>query len=239
MLGQRQLWAEAVVFTAAFFTWTRLPGSPFDDFWPPSFGALSWGSALHDERATPPTTPPTTAPRRPQTIRPDRIVCWSSDEMPMLLPCDHPVCRDCLVELRGHEQPYCPLCRRLVLFRINDSYQAAVHETVPSIYAADSAANLVLIILLLWQQLYWNLFLCVGNLALHHLVFPRIMQLNAAAYGVRWWRLGVFRYLLVWPVPNWRFLDSVWVAGVLALVFADSSRVGLGRIGELDVVVLV
>jgi hypothetical protein len=40
LLGQKQKWALACVFTSSYFVWTRLPGSPFDSFRLPSFGAF-------------------------------------------------------------------------------------------------------------------------------------------------------------------------------------------------------
>lgn len=42
------------------------------------------------------------------------IVCWSSDELPLRLPCrrSHMVCAECLGHLQERFQNQCPLCRR-------------------------------------------------------------------------------------------------------------------------------
>lgn len=42
----------------------------------------------------------------------DCVVCWSSEESPLQLPCSHLVCSDCLARLKEAHRFLCPFCRR-------------------------------------------------------------------------------------------------------------------------------
>ena len=83
VLAQQKKWALACVFTASFFLWTRLPGSPFDSFRLPSFGRFLDTSTKASSKIA-----------EAVDSQPECIVCWSSDDIPAVLPCNHLICRD-------------------------------------------------------------------------------------------------------------------------------------------------
>jgi hypothetical protein len=230
---KRNQYAIACVFTSAYFVWTRLPGSPFNDLHLPSFdnflkttseqntsgvanrGAVSTTDDLEDAPAC--------------------LVCWSSDEKPVALPCNHFMCQECLSTMKGRQQTCCPLCRR-PLFHNNDGMRCAVHKAVVATLAARLISSGIILFLQLWHGQYWEVVQSAVTYFPQFYCF-RVLQIVVLTQGVEWWQFGMFDYLMPLPLPDWRFWRSVWPAVMFTLVFSVGVSGDLRNIGKLDLMV--
>jgi hypothetical protein len=226
LLGQKQKWALACVFTSFYFVWTRLPGSPLDNFRLPSFGTFLETST---KRSTIDSKIAGTADSEPECI-----VCWSSDEMPALLPCYHLICRDCLTAMKDRQQTHCPMCRH-ELFHTNDAIQIAIHKAAAAALSGRLTVKGLHLILQLWHGLYCDTFTS-GITYLPELYCFNTLHMATLTQGTNWWRLGIFTYLLPIPLPETRFGRSAWPAAIFALLFAVGVLATLENIEELDLV---
>lgn len=111
-------------------------------------------SPSDDDGATaPPTSSPPAAPTPESAILsqfeaqlglPERkpaeecVVCWTSDENPLRLPCSHLVCSDCLTRLRDSQRSTCPYCSTPLFTLKNNKH--LLHQLA----VATSAAHLAI-----------------------------------------------------------------------------------------------
>lgn len=234
-LAQQKRWAVACIFTASFFVWTRLPGSPLNDFRLPSFEVFLKNSLNKPTSAATAQKPSQATNTTEQQPEPACIVCWSSDEKPATLPCNHLICHDCLTTMKTRRQTCCPLCR-LMLFHNNDSLRCTIHKAAVAAFAARLTINGIYLILQLRHGLYWD----VSKSALTYLpqfYCFRALYIVAATQGVEWWQFGLFDYLLPIPLPESRFARSVWPAFIAAILFSFGVFNELQRIRGVDLVV--
>lgn len=89
----------------------------------------------------------------------DCVVCWSSDDSPLRLPCSHLVCFDCLTRLKDANRYTCPFCRRPL-------YTLATNKvTLFQLVSATSGAQLVLALILAALRIahgrYWGAAECL------------------------------------------------------------------------------
>ena len=232
-LGQQQRWAVACIFSAFFLVWTRLPGSPFNDFHLPSFGAFL-------ETASEPRTDSAVNQEATESAEKTEetsacLVCWSSGESTIVLPCKHLICSDCLVTMKDRRQTCCPMCRRL-LFHNNDGLRCAIHKAVVATLAARLTANGILYILQLRHGQHWEVFKSAVTYLPQFYCF-RILHDVTSTQGVEWWQFGMFDYLMPIPVPEGRFWRSVWPPLVFTVLFIMGVFSNLWKIGKLDLVV--
>jgi hypothetical protein len=80
LFGQQNRYAMACVFSSAYFVWTRLPGSPFNDSHLPSFGAFV--ETTSEQHADGVANLGTADTAHKLEDAPACLVCWSSDENP-------------------------------------------------------------------------------------------------------------------------------------------------------------
>lgn len=231
--GQQQQWGVASIFTSSFFVWTRLPGSPFDGFRLLGFNAFLEAS---DERGA------VDAGIQKARLAADGfdhtpvcLVCWSADQSPLLLPCEHLVCRECLEMMKNQRRTCCPMCRR-VLFHNNDSVRCAIHKAVASALTARLTADGIYILLQLWHGQYWE----ASKSALTFV--PRfyclkVLHTVTLTRGVEWWQFGIFDYLLPLPIANSRFVRSAWLPAMFTLLFSFNVLGDLRRIRGLYLIV--
>ena len=230
--GQQNRYAAACVFSSAYFVWTRLPGSPFNDSHLPSFGAfLETTSEQHADGVANLGTADTAH----KLDAPACLVCWSSDEKPVALPCNHFMCQECLATMKGRRQTCCPLCRR-TLFHNNDGVRCAVHKAVVATFAARLTASGIVLFLQLWHGQYWE----VAKSAVIYLpqfYCFRVLHIVLQTQGVEWWQFGIFDYLMPLPLPDGRFWRSVWPPVIFTLLFSVGVSGDLRNIEKLDLIV--
>lgn len=226
LVGQKQQWALACIFTASFFVWTRLPSSPFDSLRLRSFNAFLETST---RRSTANSKISEAADSQP-----DCIVCWSSDETPATLPCNHLICRDCLTSMRDHRQTQCPMCR-YQLFHVNEGMQVVIHKASAAALAGMLAAKAPHLVLQLWHGQYWDAFTSSVTYPLESWCF-QILRTATLANGLDWWRVGLFGYLLPIPALQVHLGRSAWPAAVFAFLCTAIALSALIDIGELDLV---
>lgn len=229
-IGQKQ-YATACVFASAYFVWTRLPGSLFNDLHLPSFGVFLETSERHADDIA----------KREATITVDIsedahacLVCWSSDNRPMVLPCDHSVCQECLSTMKDRRKTCCPLCR-LPLFHNNDGVQCATHKAVVAALAARLTTNGIYLLLQLWHGQYSEVAQSAVTYLPQFYCF-RVLHFVVQTQGVEWWQFGMFDYLMPLPLPEGRFWRSAWPQLVFALLFSMEVFTCLHRIGKLDLI---
>jgi len=228
VFSQRNQYAVACVFTSAYFVWTRLPGSPFNDLHLPSFSTfLKTNSGQHADGIG--------AAKAVREDAPACLVCWSSDERPVALPCDHFMCRECLSTMKGRRQTCCPLCRR-PLFHNNDGLRCAVHKAVVAALAARLTASGICLFLQLWHGQYWEVAQSTVTYLPQFYCF-RVLQIVIQTQGVEWWQFGIFDYLMPLPVPDGRFWRSVWPPVIFTFLFSVGVSGGLRNIKNLDLIV--
>jgi hypothetical protein len=228
VLSQQNQYAVACVFTSAYFVWTRLPGSPFNDLHLPSFSAFLEATSEQREDGI-------GAAKAALEDAPACLVCWSSDKRPVQLPCNHSMCRECLSTMKGRRQTCCPLCRR-PLFHNNDGLRCAVHKAVVAALAARLTASGICFFLQLWQGQYWEVAQSTVTYLPQFYCF-RVLLIVLQTQGVEWWQFGMFDYLMPLPVPDGQFWRSVWPPVVFALLFAMGVSGGLRNIEKLDLFV--
>jgi hypothetical protein len=230
--GQKR-YAIACAFTSAYFAWTRLPGSPFNDLHLPSFSAFLETASEQDTNdvATHETASTADIPGDSPTC----LVCWSSDTTPVTLPCNHRMCQDCLSTLKDRRQTCCPLCRR-PLFHNNDGLRCAIHKAVVAAFAASLTADGIQHFLQLWHGQYWDVAKCTITYLPQFYCF-RALHIVVQTQGVEWWQFGMFDYLTPLPVPDGRFWKSVWPPAIFTLLFALNLSGVLYKIEKLDVMI--
>jgi len=228
---QQEQHAIACVFTSAYFVWTRLPGSPFNDLHLPSFSTfLETTSEQHANGIA-----DLGVAKAALEDAPACLVCWSSDERPAALPCNHFMCRECLSTMKGRRQTCCPLCR-LPLFHNNDGLRCAVHKAVVAALAARLATSGIYLLLQLWHGKYWEVTQSAVTYLPQFYCF-RVLHIVLQTQGVEWWQFGMFDYLMPLPVPDGRFWRSVWPPVIFTLFFSMGMLGGLRNIGKLDLIV--
>jgi hypothetical protein len=231
VFSQQNQYAVACVFTSAYFVWTRLPGSPFNDLHLPSFSTFpEMTSEQHADGVGNRGTAKVVLEDAPACL-----VCWSSDERPLVLPCNHSMCRECLSTMKGRRQTCCPLCRR-PLFHNNDGFRFAVHKAVVAALAARLTTSGIYLFLQLWHGQYWEIAQSMVTYLPQFYCF-RVLHIVLQTQGVEWWQFGVFDYLMPLPVPDGRFWRSVWPPVVFTLLFFVGVLGGLRNIEKLDLIV--
>ena len=80
------------------------------------------------------------------------IICWSSDELPLRLPCRraHMICAECLDRLQDSDQNRCPLCR-LQLYAM-ESAHGEMSEFLIACFAASCAIGTVFVALTCYKE---------------------------------------------------------------------------------------
>jgi hypothetical protein len=227
---QQEQHAIACVFTSAYFVWTRLPGSPFNDLHLPSFNTfLETTSEQHADGIA------ARGAANKLEDAPACLVCWSSDERPLSLPCSHFMCRECLSTMKDRRQTCCPFCR-LPLFHNNDELRCAVHKAVVAALAARLATSGMYLLLQLWHGKYWEVAQSTVTYLPQFYCF-RVLQIVVQTQEVEWWQFGMFDYLMPLPVPDGRFWRSVWPPVIFTLLFSMGVLGGLRNIEKLDLIV--
>lgn len=169
------LWREMVVaigFTAAYAAWStladrswsttgKLPG--FDAFIA-SLRPIGEDPESSEAKPVTPAEPGSEAARIAQVEanlglpekkpEEDCVVCWSSDDSPLQLPCSHLVCEGCLTRLKEANRFLCPFCRRPLFSLATNKvhlFQLSVVST-----GAQLALALVLFALRIAKRRYWG-----------------------------------------------------------------------------------
>ena len=231
--GQQNRYAAACVFSSAYFVWTRLPGSPFDDSRLPSFDSFLKTTSEHNTDGMANRGAVSTADNIADA--PACLVCWSSDEKSMALPCNHFMCQECLATMKGRRQTCCPHCRR-PLFHNNDGLRCVAHKAVVAALAAKVTASGIVLFLQLWHGQYWE----VAKSAVIYLpqfYCFRVLHIVLQTQGVEWWQFGMFDYLMPLPLPDGRFWRSVWPVVMFTLLFSVGVSGDLRNIEKLDWIV--
>ena len=233
---QQKQHAIACVFTSAYFVWTRLPGSPLNDLHLPSFNTFLETTSEHrtDDIAD------REGDRAALEDAPVCLVCWSSDEKPLSLPCSHSMCRECFSTMKDRRQTCCPLCRRPLcrrpLFHNNDGLRCAVHKAVVAALAARLATSGMYLFLQLWHGQYWDVAQSAVTYLPQFYCF-RVLHIVLQTQGVEWLQFGVFDYLMPLPVLDGRVWRSVWPPVIFTLCFSVGVSSGLRNIESLDLIV--
>lgn len=236
LLYEQKQHAMSCVFTAAYFVWTRLPGSPFNELHLPSFDVfLERTTSEHPARNNAGHDGSANDTDNIQEHAPECLVCWSSENRPLTLPCNHSMCRGCLSILKDRQQSCCPLCRRL-LFRDNNGIRCAVHKAVVATFAARLTASGIFLLLQLWHGHYWEVAQSAATYIPQFYCF-RVLHTVVQTQGVQWWQFGMFDYLMPLPVPHGRFWRSVWPSVIFTLLFSMGVIGNLHKIKELDLMV--
>jgi hypothetical protein len=214
-LVSRNQWTLALAFTAFALTWSRLPDTQSNATSSlPSFDKFinSLPDASKIETETQPSADITaaqsptelTASNNP-TDAPTCIVCWSSDDLPKILPCTHLICLDCLKNLSTTTQNHCPLCR-LPLFTRSNARTITTYRAIASIWNADITIRTLALILQLYKREGWS----------RSIVFDATWVFWQSAYalwtrkwivegfGGEWWQTPTFSRLdggTVWRQP--------------------------------------
>ena len=68
------------------------------------------------------------------------VVCWTSDESPLRLPCSHQVCSDCLTRLRDASRYTCPYCSTALFEPPNKTNRNLLYQLA----VASSGAHLAI-----------------------------------------------------------------------------------------------
>jgi hypothetical protein len=230
--GRKQL-ALACIFTPAYFIWTRLPGSLFNDLHLPSFSTfLETTSGQHTNDVA--IQGPDDTANVPEDA-PACLVCWSSDMRPIALPCNHFMCQECLTTMRTRRQTCCPLCHH-PLFHDNSGLRCATHKAVVATLAARLTATGIQHVLQLWHGQYWDVAKSAAT-DLPQLYCFQALRIVVQTQGVEWWQFGMFDYLMPLPVPDARFWKSVWPPVVFTLLFSVNVYGVLRDIEKLDLMV--
>jgi len=231
--SKRNQYAIACAFTSAYFVWTRLPGSPFNDLHLPNFSTFLETISAQREDGIADLRAADTA--NTSEDGPACLVCWSSDERPLALPCKHFMCRECVFTMKDRRQTCCPLCRR-PLFHNNDGVRCAAHKAVCSALAARLTTSIILLSLKLWHGEYWETIQSAVTDAPQFYCF-RALYVVVQTQGIEWWQFGMFDYLLPLPVPDGRVWRSVWPPVIFTFFFSMNVLYALRRIEKLDLIV--
>jgi hypothetical protein len=230
---RRKQLAVACIFTPAYFIWTRLPGSVFNDLHLPSFSAfLETTSGQHTNDVAIHEVADTA---NVLEDAPTCLVCWSSDMRTITLPCNHLMCRDCLSTMKDRRQTCCPLCRH-PLFRDNSGVRCAIHKAVVVTFAANITADGIKHLLQLWHGQYWDVAKSAIAYFLQFYCF-QALRIVVQTQGVEWWQFGMFDYLTPLPMPDWQFWRSVWPPVIFTFLFSMNLLGVLQKIEKLDLVV--
>lgn len=89
----------------------------------------------------------------------DCVVCWSSDDSPLRLPCSHLVCADCLTRLKDSHRYTCPFCRR-PLYTLSTN-KVALFQLVAASSGAQLALAFILAALRIASGRYWGAAECL------------------------------------------------------------------------------
>ncbi|GAB7327406.1 hypothetical protein MBLNU13_g11269t1 [Cladosporium sp. NU13] len=87
------------------------------------------------------------------------IVCWSSDDSPLRLPCSHLVCSGCLTRLKDANEYTCPFCRR-PLYTLSTN-KVALFQLISFSSGAQLALALILTALRIARGRYWGAAECL------------------------------------------------------------------------------
>lgn len=82
------------------------------------------------------------------------VVCWSSDQAPLQLPCSHLVCESCLHRLAEASRFLCPFCRRALYSLHNNKIHLS--QAITASAGAQLALALVLATLKIAGRRYWG-----------------------------------------------------------------------------------
>jgi hypothetical protein len=223
----------ACIFTPAYFIWTRLPGSLFNDLHIPSFSTfLDTTSGQHTNDVAIQGSADTT---NVAEDAPTCLVCWSSDMRPIALPYNHFMCRECLFTMKDRRQTCCPLYRH-PLFHDNSGLRCTIHKAVVATLAARLTATGIQHFLQLWHGQYWDVAKSVAT-DLPQLYCFQALRSVVQTQGVEWWQFGMFDYLMPLPLLDARFWKSVWPPVVFALLFSVNVYGVLRDIEKLDLIV--
>jgi len=89
------------------------------------------------------------------------VVCWTSDEDPLRLPCSHLVCEGCLTRLRDASRYTCPYCST-ALFNLRNNNKVLLYQAAVASSAAHLAICLVEAALKITQRQYFGALLMLS-----------------------------------------------------------------------------
>lgn len=156
--------AGAIGFTAAYLAWSTLVDRPhrqLPDYQTFVEGLPPAGEAADASEPAAPSPEAATLdrfeaklglpPKKPET---DCVVCWSSEESPLTMPCAHVVCKGCLSRLKSATRNSCPFCRRPLFSLFNE--QTLLFEALVAASGAQITLGLVLTGLQIFKMRYLN-----------------------------------------------------------------------------------
>lgn len=146
--------AYAVLMVLAERPWNLLGGLPGLEEFVSGLQPASETGGKGPAETSPPEETATLSPEEEQEREPnDCLICWSTEDSPLRLPCAHVVCKACLLRLQNASGHKCPLCR-LPLFRMN-SAKSHLFQLYIATAAAVSALGFVLALLKAFKGKYY------------------------------------------------------------------------------------
>lgn len=88
---------------------------------------------------------------------PSCLVCWSSDDTLLQLPCheDHRICRDCLPRLFDADKYRCPFCRKALFIHKSRTYRSCLWYIITAAKVLRSTLVPIALALQLYKGHYW------------------------------------------------------------------------------------
>jgi hypothetical protein len=111
------------------------------------------------------------------------MVCWSSDDVPLELPCkrNHLICSDCLARLHESHRHQCPICRFPLYTMLN--IKTKLLELTIATLGAIFALTVIDIALAIYKGSYQDVAMVILFTALPTLVEVRYCEFSSAASG--------------------------------------------------------
>jgi hypothetical protein len=109
------------------------------------------------------------------------MVCWSSDDVPLELPCkrNHLICSDCLARLHESHRYQCPICRLPLYTMLN--IKTKLLELIIATLGAIFALTVIDIALAIYKGSYQDVAMVILFTALPTLIEVRYFEFSSAA----------------------------------------------------------
>jgi hypothetical protein len=109
------------------------------------------------------------------------MVCWSSDDVPLELPCkrNHLICSDCLARLHESHRHQCPICRLPLYTMLN--IKTKLLELIIATLGAIFALTAIDIALAIYKGSYQDVAMVILCTALPTLIEVRYFEFSSAA----------------------------------------------------------
>lgn len=132
------------------------------------------------------------------------LVCWSSEEALLQLPCreGHSVCRDCLLRMYDADKYRCPFCRKELFIYKSKSFRHCLRYIITTANVLRFTLHSMLLTLLLYKGRFWitavNTLLTAASVALERNM--RGMMMGNGDWDLANARLAFLGLILVWTV---------------------------------------